>query len=323
MKIGIIGTGWVSAAHIGSLQKIEGVEISAVAGTSLEKAEKITAKTGGNPYGDYRQMLSKEKLDAVYILTPPHVHGEIELLCAKAVPAVFIEKPVANDLETALTVECAFEEAGTIAASGYLMRYCGSVGYVKNLFANSPDKPALLNARWVCPMPGPMWWRTRAQSGGQFTEQCTHLVDAALYMAGGITEVSAFAATGYMTEVPGYDVDDAFIVNAKFKNGAIGNFSTGCFAQDEIDIGMVISSKTTRCKFSSWDMGLEIDYGKGHKETIMPEPDLFLIQNTAFVNAVKSGDASGLRSTYHTAVETLKVTLAANQSAVIGKPVHL
>jgi len=323
MKIGIIGTGWVSGLHIAALQKIENVEIAAVAGTSLAKAERLIAKTSGKAYDDYRVMLAKEKLDAVYLLTPPHVHGEPELLCAKAVPAIFVEKPVANNLETVLKIERAFDDAKTIAASGYMMRYYTGVEYAKNLFAESQDKPVLVNGRWVTPMPGPMWWRTRAQSGGQFTEQCTHLVDAAVYIAGEITEVSAFAATGFMADVNGYDVEDAFVVNTRFKNGAVGNFSTGCFVRDENDIGLVFSSKTARCRFNAWDMSLEIDHGRGHQETLAPEGDIFEIQANAFINAVKTGNPDGIRSTYHTAVETLKITLAANESAKSEKSIKL
>ncbi|HNX14553.1 MAG TPA: Gfo/Idh/MocA family oxidoreductase [Oscillospiraceae bacterium] len=323
MKIGIIGTGWVSGLHIKALQKIEGVQIAAVAATSLDKAEKAALPIGAKAYDDYRKMLSKEQLDAVYILTPPHVHGEPELLCAKAVSAVFVEKPVANNLETALKVERAFEDAKTVAASGYMMRYYESIHYVKSLFAISNDKPALVNGRWVTPMPGPMWWRTKAQSGGQFTEQCTHLVDAAVYIAGKITEVSAFAAKGFMTDVNGYNVDDATVINVRFENGAVGNFTTGCFVREENDIGLLFSSKTARCRFNTWDMSLEIDHGKGHQETITPEGDIFEIQANAFINAIKKGDTGGLHSTYHTAVETLKVTLAADESALTGKTVRI
>jgi len=47
------------------------------------------------------------------------------------------------------------------------------------------------------------------QSGGQFVEQCTHLVDLSRYLIGEITEVSAYRTGGFMPEVPNFNVEDA------------------------------------------------------------------------------------------------------------------
>lgn len=325
-RIGLIGTGWVSALHIASLAKISGVKIAAVAGTTIEKAMKIAAPIGAKAYDDYREMLKRENLDAVYILMPPHVHGEMEKACAAAVSAIFIEKPIANNFETAVELEAVFAAQKTIVASGYMMRYHDSVERVKQLYTNTADRAALLNGWWITPMPGPMWWRNKAQSGGQFLEQCTHLVDASLYIAGDIIEVSAFSTSGFMKEVPDYSVDDAMVVNVRFASGAIGNFTTGCFPQGELHngIGMTVVSKEKQCSFSGWDMSLDIRYGSGHTESFCnAQTDVFEAQNRGFINAVRQKSGAELRSTYHSAVETLKVTLAANKSAKIGKSVIL
>lgn len=325
-RIGLIGTGWVSALHIASLGKIAGVKIAAVAGNTVEKAMKIAAPIGAKAYDDYREMLKHENLDAVYILMPPHVHGEMEKACAAAVPAVFIEKPIANNLATAMELEAVFAAQGTIVASGYMMRYHDSVERTRGLYAARTDKPILLNGWWITPMPGPMWWRNKAQSGGQFLEQCTHLVDASLYIAGDITEVSAFATSGFMKEVPDYSVDDAMVVNVRFASGAVGNFTTGCFPQGELQsgIGMTVVSKGTQCSFKGWDMSLDIRHGSGHTESFCnAQTDVFEAQNRCFIEAVRCKSGAALRSTYRSAIETLKVTLAANESAASGKTVRL
>lgn len=269
MQIGMIGTGWVAGVHLEALKQIPGVHVAAVAGSNEARAAVLAEQAGGRCYGDYRRMLAKEKLDAVFVLTPPHAHGDIEKACAAHVPAVLVEKPVANRLETALEVQRAFREAGTIVSAGYMMRYHASINRVRELLAQSGEKPALVAGRWVNPMPGPLWWRIDDQSGGQFVEQCTHIVDAARYIAGEIVRVSAFSARGFVTGVPEYNTDDAMVVNAEFASGAVGVFYTGCFPiGGGGDVGLQVRSKSLDCSLAGWGMGLRAVWADGRADSI-------------------------------------------------------
>lgn len=324
-KIGIIGTGWVADAHLEALRKIPGAHVAAVAGKNGEKAAKLAAAAGGRGYADYQSMLENETLDAVFILLPPHVHGEVEKACAARVPAVFVEKPVSNNLETAREVQKAFADAGTIVATGYMMRYLPAVNRAQALFAQAQDKPALISGRWVNPMAGPLWWRDSAQSGGQFVEQCTHLVDAARYIAGEIVRVSAVSAKGFVRDVERYDTEDALAVHAAFASGAAGSFTTGCFPRNfDAEIGLTVESRSLQCHFSGWGMELQIDHGDGWTERVAPiDGEVFVLEDAAFLRAAAAKDPSGILSTYESALETLRVTLAATESARTGKIVSL
>jgi predicted dehydrogenase len=321
LKIGIVGTGWVVRAHIESLKKIEDVTIHAIAGRNLAKARELTAGTGATVYDHWQPMLEKEQLDAVFILLPPHLHGELEVACAEHVKGVLVEKPICADLATAQKASAAFEKARTIVSVGYMNRYRASVQKARALLAN--DHIVVVNGWWVGGMPGPLWWRTREQSGGQFVEQCTHLVDAARYIAGEITEVSATATRGFVTDVPDYSVDDAMVVNVRFVSGAIGNFTTACHAPGVDEIGLRFSSRSLQCSFSGWSLDLQIAQQNTPTQQHKSEEDIFLMQNRAFVRALKEINPSLIRSSYADAMQTLRVTLAANESARTGKSVRV
>ena len=113
---------------------------------------------------------------------------------------------------------------------------------------------------WITQMPPPPWWRAFDQSGGQFVEQCTHLVDICRYTMGDIEEVSAFATRGFISGVPDYSVDDGMVVNARFSSGALASFSTGCFplgGHSESPgggIGLHLSSRRHRIVISGWSL---------------------------------------------------------------------
>jgi myo-inositol 2-dehydrogenase / D-chiro-inositol 1-dehydrogenase len=331
-EIAIVGTGWVAEKHIAAIGKIGGARVAAIAGRNAPRLAELCSSCGARPYSDYREMLDKERPSAAFILLPPHLHGEVELACAERVPAVLVEKPVERDLAAANRIMEAFARAGTFAAAAYMNRCRASVERTRALFAAPNSAPILVEGRWVGDMPSPPWWRDRALSGGQFVEQCTHLVDIARFVAGEIAEVSAFAASGRVDDVEGYATDDAMTVELRFASGALGSFSTGCYARPglyaEGGISMEISSRDARCSLSGWDMRLVARRWKGaahpiETETVGGEEDIFEVEDRLFIEAAATGLPSRFPSTYADAVRTLAVTLAANESAATGRVVRV
>lgn len=69
------------------------------------------AGSGCRAYSDFREMLEREKdLDAVYVMTPDHLHATVALAAMRAGKHVIMHKPLANVLhEARLVVETARE----------------------------------------------------------------------------------------------------------------------------------------------------------------------------------------------------------------------
>lgn len=88
INVGIIGTGYFSIFHAKILSGLAGVKITAIYGTSIEKAESMASKfTHARGYNNLEGMLDAIHLDAVYICVPPMAHGEIELeLIKRGIP---------------------------------------------------------------------------------------------------------------------------------------------------------------------------------------------------------------------------------------------
>ena len=319
-RIALIGTGWVAGMHLQVLSKLPGVEVVGVAGRNPQRLAELTGSSGARGYLDYREMVEKEKPDGVYLTLPPHLHGDVEVYLAGRVKGVLIEKPLANTREAAERALAAFQKAGTLVSVGYQNRYLPGVLMAKQWFAASPDKPILVNGWWVGDTPSPLWWKNKQQSGGQFVEQCTHVVDLARYIVGDITEVQAFGTTAFRTD-PEATVEDALTVNAKFVTGALGTFQTGCFGQADSParpgIGLTIASRTAVIRFSGWGFDATLQTADG-LQNWPSMPDSFRFQAEAFVRALSAGDRSGIASDYADGLASLKVGLAANLSLERG-----
>ena len=68
---------------------------------------------GCHAYADFRELLAKEKdLDAVYIMTPDHLHATIALAAMKAGKHVIVHKPLGNVLHEARLVIQTARETG-------------------------------------------------------------------------------------------------------------------------------------------------------------------------------------------------------------------
>ena len=152
-------------------------------------------------------------------------------------------------------------------------------------------------------------------------------MDIARFVAGEIVEVSAFSTSGFIDDVKGFATADAMIVNARFASGALAQFSTGCFPHRGLDedtgIGMTIGSRSTRCQLSGWGMALRAETPSGGTEVLVSEEDIFEVEDRLFLRAAATGERALFPSSYADAIETLRVTLAANESAATGKTVIL
>ena len=121
VKIGAIGVGGMAS---GPHEEFDGIRrcricrhVRHLGGGGPNDASQ---KYGGTPYTDYKEMYDKEVLDAVYICTPPFVHGEQELIaCEKRIP-FFIEKPVGTCRDVAQRFMKPYKAAELLPASAII-----------------------------------------------------------------------------------------------------------------------------------------------------------------------------------------------------------
>ena len=114
LRIGIIGCGGISAAHIACYQSNLRANVVAVCDVDQAKADAAAEKTGAKAYTNHQQMLDAEKLDGISLLTPPAYHEDIAIDTLKAGVHVFSEKPLSNSLASGQRMAAAAADAGTL-----------------------------------------------------------------------------------------------------------------------------------------------------------------------------------------------------------------
>lgn len=320
LKVGIIGTGWFADMHAKLLSQQENVVVAAVTGSSQQKAEQFAAKfSDAKGYGEAEQMLDNHQLDAVYICTPPFAHGSFEQQCIERGIPFLVEKPLSSEAELPKRLLELIEEKQLITSVGYHFRYMDGTEKAKELLADRQLAMAL--GYWMGGAPGGTWWRRQERSGGQFVEQTTHLVDLLRYLAGEVTEVYAAFSEGILSsQDSGANVADAGTVTLKLANGTVATISNTCILPAGDHVGLHFYSDAGKLEVSHG--GIK-DYISGQTVEYFNKSNPYQKQMEAFLHAVRTGDASRIRSSYEDAYQTHRITAAANQSAASGQVVKL
>lgn len=317
IRIGFIGAGGIASRHVGDLLSFSDVKVAALADPVMERAQEQAARCGGKAYSDFAQMLESEELDALYICTPPFAHGAPELAAIERNLPFFVEKPLAADAETAEKIAVAVESNGLITAVGYHWRYLDTTEEAKELLSKNPARLAL--GYWLDSTPPPPWWRKEAESGGQMVEQTTHIFDLARLLVGNVTEI--YAAGSRMSRVgfPDSDVCDVTTATLHFQSGALGTISSTCLLNWPHRIGLHLFCEGLAIELSEFE--IMTDIGKG-RPVRRAAGDPFVREDRDFIDAVQ-GKTNKVRSPYAEAIQTHRLTTAANQSVSEGRVVEL
>lgn len=318
VKIGFIGCGGIANFHFSHYDKdkngqpkIPEAKIVAVCDKLDDRVQKAAERFSATPYKCYKEMLQKEKLDAVYVCVEPCAHDGMEMMAIEKGCNLFVEKPVALSLDYARQVEAALAAKKLINAAGFQDRYIDFEPLMKNWVAKS--QVGFFNAYWVGGMPGVWWWRRRDTSGGQAVEQTIHTFDMCRNLFGEVVKVQAFGRRGIITDVDNYDTEDASAVNLTFANGIIGTIYSGCFirgggGKNGIDVftmnGRMTYTERTSLLIEEPNCTINIKVGNDYGQE----------EDDTFIQAILDKDQSIIKSPYAQAVKNLQVTLAANES---------
>ena len=91
LKVGVVGVGGISGAHIPAWEEIKEVELVALCDIRQERLDQYPAK---RHYNDFKEMLEKEELDILDICLPTYLHADYAIMAMEKGINVICEKPI-------------------------------------------------------------------------------------------------------------------------------------------------------------------------------------------------------------------------------------
>jgi predicted dehydrogenase len=224
-RVGLIGCGWYGKSALFRLLQVAPVEVVSLCDVDskmlAEAAEMVAArqksKRKPRTYGDYREMLKRERLDIVHVATPDHWHALAMIAAVKAGADVYVEKPISVDVVEGQAMLAAARKYKRVVQVNMQRRSTphlvearekiikegrlGKVGYVEiccyyhmRARGNPPDTapPEYFNYdMWTGPAPKrpynslihPRRWRAFMEYGnGIVGDMCVHMLDMVRWM---------------------------------------------------------------------------------------------------------------------------------------------
>ncbi len=251
LNVALIGYGFMGRAHSNAYAQVghffpgvPAVRLRVVCGRGRAGIESLANAWGWEETEtDWRRIIERKDIDIVDICAPNHLHAPIAVAAAEAGKMVLCEKPLANTLEEAERMVAA--AAGLQNFVWFNYRRVPAVELARRLIAEGRlgrvfHYRATYLQQWG-PDPGrPRNWKMARSTAGSGVngDLNSHLLDTALMLLGPIRELSATLET-FLAEKPdpdrpgqnyAIDIDDAVLLQARFRCGALGSFEATRFA---------------------------------------------------------------------------------------------
>ena len=225
LKFALVGCGRIARKHIDALKDLGEAELVSLCDTNEKRAKEYGEQLGISYYNNYDEMLKKEKVDIVNILTPSGLHARHTVdIVRKYQKHIVVEKPMALKLNDADEMIRTCDEHGVRLFVVKQNRYNLPVIKLREALEEGRFGKMVMGTvrvRWsrhqhYYDMDD--WRGTWAMDGGVLTNQASHHIDLLEWMMGQPIEVSAQTATRLVD----VEVEDTGAVIIKFASGALG-----------------------------------------------------------------------------------------------------
>jgi inositol 2-dehydrogenase len=227
LPVGVIGLGrmgQVYARHLAS--RTPQARVVAVADALEERARVFADEWGIETWStDYREVLARQEIKAVFVISPTSTHREVVIAAAEAGKAIFCEKPVALTLADTDAMLAVIKKSGVMFQAGFMRRFdAGYVAAKKQIEAGVIGQPTTFKSIGRDPFCPDVAYADPNVSGGLILDMAIHDFDLGRWLMG--DEVKRVYTEGGLLACPQLravgDIDNA-VVNMLFQSGAVGN----------------------------------------------------------------------------------------------------
>ena len=216
-KIGVVGAGHLGKHHIKHLSNPKGVDFVGVFDTNEDSLKNICDEFSVKPLQSLEELISL--CEAVNIVTPTNTHFDIARKFLNQKKDVFIEKPLTNTVEEALSLINLAKTNECIVQVGHIERFNPRINKLKELV----DNPHYIEIERLAP------FQARGTEVPVVLDLMVHDIDLILEMVN--SPLESIQASGAKMMSNTIDLAHAHI---KFQNGVVANLKSSRIAQNYV-----------------------------------------------------------------------------------------
>ena len=204
----------------------------------LDKAATAAARDNPQTYADWRKVLERKDVEAVFIATPPYLHSEMAIAALKAGKHVYCEKPIGITPSQVSALVTAAHNSKKVFVPGQQLRSLASLKTaVGKIHDGAIGEVMMIKARRHAPEDLPHdgtsgdWYFDVSKSGGYVIEQSVHNLDLCNWVIGAHPlRAAGFGATlRYKNDPPGRTIFDCGSITYDYPKGIKMSFTQNVF----------------------------------------------------------------------------------------------
>ncbi len=316
LHIGIIGCGSMGEAHARCLRDIGGVELASFCDVEESRARKLKEKfNGADTTVEAGQVFRDKAITVVYICTHHDSHAELAIEAIEQGKHVFMEKPLALNMEDAVKIGEVLQRKPVSFMVGFKLRFNPSVEKARAFIA----RPVLsigqvTDDRW----PDLFWGNDPQKGGGNVLSQGCHAMDILRFVHRG-EPVRVYAEGGNCGH-PRHDIIDTLVATISFLDGAVSTVAVGDCGKTSVASKFSFQFMDGSKCAHLYNRLKSVALSDGNKETRYHcREELGLMNmNRAFVNTLLCSDPPPV--TYYDGLQAMRMIFAAFESLKSGVP---
>ncbi len=308
LNVGLIGAGSFAQSYLIPNVKTYGGSLETVVTNTGINAKNVASKFGFNSAAtDAEEILTNKNINTVFIATRHNSHAEYVMKGLKAGKNVFVEKPLAMNMEELTQIKEIYESHPSIRLLvGFNRRFAPSSVKAKQEFKNCGE-PLVINYRINAGfIPADHWSQDKTIGGGRIIGEVCHFIDLMQYF----TDADPVKVYADCINVSSDKIksQDNVNITIKFSDGSVGNIlylanGDKSMAKERIEVfgggKAVLIDDFKKLTIYQKNKAESINIiGKGHKEEVV-----------SFLEAIKRGKSSPISfdSLYLTTLTSFKI----------------
>ena len=189
LKVAVIGVGSMGKNHARVYTEIPEADLVAVSDNNPKIVQAVAERSGARAYQDFRELLDKERPDAVSIAVPTALHEEVTMAALDAGAHVLVEKPISATLDEGMRMIRRAHEVNRQLMVGHIVRFNPAIQALKQKLQDGElGRIFQIACRRVGPFPA------RIRDVGVVVDLAPHDLDLMRFLTG-LEPLRVFAET--------------------------------------------------------------------------------------------------------------------------------
>ena len=341
--VGVVGIGSWADVIAGAVQRSEKMNLATCFSRIPENRMAFSKRFGCDQENSFEDLLKRDDIDGVFLITPNAVHAEQTELAARYGKHVFVEKPIANTLTDGKKMIETCRRAGVVLMIGHNMRRLAGFRKIKELIDRGViGQPVMVEANFSYNLGFELTaekWRWRGDDSGcpagSLMTMGVHHADTLIEFFGPIKTVFSHFSRLYIPA----PVEDTTMTIFRFQSGILGYLGSNYCSPKANFIHVYGTEANLLCTVTLPNVSFA-EYlkmwpsadrytklmisdlkGIGEKELPLPIGDTILEEVDEFADCIRTGAKP--ETDGQSALAALALIRAAIESARTGKQVLL